>query len=249
MDLLNTFTIFGRSGKYGIPALEPSDFKPSMLAAWHDPHGRAEAAQSGGAIHFFLDDYRFERTWTAPDKAIDRVLEVGAALTPDFSVWREMPIALQILQTYRARWCGAYWQYHGVNVIPTVSWAGPESYEFAFEGLPEHSTLAVSTAGVRDGQARELFDAGLKELLKQTSPTLLLVYGQCPPDLPVSAHEYPTFWAQRRKAKQWADAAQGAEAAAQEEASKSTCTDLEDGQHIQERPQLLLYAPTSEKTQ
>jgi hypothetical protein len=198
MDVLNTWITWGRTGKFGIPALEPCDFQPSMLAAWHDPHGRARAAQDAGAIHFFLDDYRFERVWSKPEAALDRVIEVGAALTPDFSIWRDMPLAAQIWQTYRARWVGAYWQYNGIEVIPTVSWGAPETYEFCFEGLPEKSTLAVSSVGVRDGAAKRLFHMGLDELIRQTKPERLLVYGKLGiEDAPVSVSEYPTFWEQR----------------------------------------------------
>jgi hypothetical protein len=197
MDSCNARILFGRTGKFGIPALEPCDYNPTMLAAWHDPHGRTEAAETGGAIHFFIDDYRFERVWTKPAAAFERVDHVGAALTPDFSLWRDMPPAMQIWQTYRARWVGAYWQYHGIEVIPTVSWAEPETYEFAFEGLPENSTLAISTVGVRDDYAGELFNAGLAALTERLGPRLLLCYGPAPAT-EVPTHEYPTFWQNRR---------------------------------------------------
>jgi hypothetical protein len=201
MDPLNMRFLWPRTGKYGIPCLEPTDFTPTMLAAWHDPHGRQDAADTGGAVHFFLDDYRFEPVWKNPEKYLPRVQDVGAALTPDFSIWRDMPYAIQIWQTYRARWLGAFWQHHGIKVIPTVSWGEPDTYDFCFEGLPQQGTLAISTVGVTDPTARELFQAGATELIARTEPTQLVCYGPAPEYLNVVAvvREYPTFWQQRRK--------------------------------------------------
>ncbi|MFC9432714.1 DUF4417 domain-containing protein [Nocardia sp. NPDC057030] len=199
-DPLNLTIAWPRAGRWGIPALEPCQFIPAELAAWHDPGARRRAAGTG-ALHFFLDDYRFERVWTRPADVLARLHEVGAALTPDFSVWCDMPLAVQLWQVYRSRWCGAWWQYHGITVIPTVSWGTQESWAFAFEGLPEHSCLAVGAVGINNPDSRDLFRAGLAELLARTAPAALLVYGHLPPqcddlDLP-TVYEFPTFWEMR----------------------------------------------------
>jgi Domain of unknown function (DUF4417) len=220
-DPLNLRIMWPQVNQYGIPQLEPGpDEPPSMLTAWHDPGGRAEAAKAGGALHFFLDDYRFEMTWNRPDRALERVRQVGAALTPDYSLWREMPLAVQLWQVYRARWVGAYWQYCGIRVWPTVSWSTPESYGFCFEGLPEGAPVAVSTVGVKDAEGRDLFRAGLTELINRVNPSRLLVYGTTQLELtqtgiPVTA--YPSFWDTRKPRKAealWAVAAVAVEAKA-----------------------------------
>jgi hypothetical protein len=203
IDALNTRWIWPGACEFGIPALKPCSFEPTSLEAWHDPRSRRRAAKNGGAIHFFLDDYRFERVWAHPETALDRVLEVGAALTPDFSLWPEMPLVAQIWQVYRSRWCGAYWQHHGVQVIPTAQWSTEESYDFAFDGLPRHSTIAVSSVGVmQNKQSQQRYRAGLLELVTRCEPTLLVSYGPMPPncaDLPLPpVREFPTFWSHRR---------------------------------------------------
>ena len=197
MDVLNLRRIFP-GGKWGIPTLEPCGHIPTTLAAWHHPAAREAAAQTGGALHFFLDDYRFERVWWKPEACLSRLREVGAALTPDFSLWRDMPAVTQMWQIYRSRWCGAYWQSQGIQVIPTVGWAGPESYEFAFQGLPHHSVVAVSALGVNDDLARELFQAGIEAMIDECEPSLLLSYGKLPAAVDVPVREYPTFWDIRR---------------------------------------------------
>ncbi|GAA1564152.1 hypothetical protein GCM10009678_54060 [Actinomadura kijaniata] len=63
--------------------------------------------------------------WNKPERALTRLARVGAALTPDFSLWRDVPLVMQLWQVYRARWCGAWLLHHGIQIIPTVSWAGP----------------------------------------------------------------------------------------------------------------------------
>lgn len=212
-DVLNLRMVFPSSTDNGIPDLQPTDFVPSCLAAWNMPRHREHAASSGGALHFFLDDYRFETAWSAPERLLPRVLAVGATLTPDFSLWRDMPRAAQVWNVYRSRWCGAFWQSEGVNVIPTACWSTPDSFDFCFDGIPADSVVAISSIGIRsNGLDQVLFRTGLEELVNRTRPRLLLAYGQlrfCDGlDLP-EVREYPTFWDRRRKQiETWEEEAQ-----------------------------------------
>lgn len=202
-DVLNLRMTFPSSSEYGIPDLQPTDFVPANLASWNMPRHREYAAISGGALHFFIDDYRFETVWSSPERLLDRVKAVGAALTPDFSIWTDMPLAAQAWNIYRARWCGAYWQSNGVNVIPTAHWGLPPTYHFAFDGIPENSIVATSSMGAWKYKSdRELFRDGIQELVARKRPKLILHYGKlryCDDlDLP-EVREYPTFWDRRRK--------------------------------------------------
>jgi uncharacterized protein DUF4417 len=200
-DALNLRHVFASTSPYGIPDLAPCDYVPTALAAWNVPRQRQHAATSGGAIHYFLDDYRFEPLWTSPERCLTRVLTVGAALTPDFSLWREMPIAGQIWNTYRSRWVGAYWQAHGIQVIPTACWSTPDSYSFCFDGIPIGGTVAISALGVRaSGDEQALYRAGLEQLVQRTRPSLILSYGKFRGNTTTPVREYPTFWDRRRKA-------------------------------------------------
>ena len=47
-------------------------------------------------IHFFLKDYQFSRLWTSPDMYIDMLRRFRFVCTPDFSMYTDFPIALQI---------------------------------------------------------------------------------------------------------------------------------------------------------
>ena len=202
MDVLNLRRIFPSSSREGIPDLERCLWVPDRLGAWHLPRQRAGCAAGDGAIHFFLDDYRFETAFSSPERTLGRVTAVGGALTPDFSLWRDMPRAALVWNVYRSRWCGAFWQSHGVRVVPTVSWARPESFEFCFDGLPFGGVVALSSVGVRAEDA-EGFRLGVRELIDRVGPATILCYGKfryCDGlDLP-AVREYPTFWDSRGSA-------------------------------------------------
>lgn len=215
-DVMNFRWIFESSTAQGIPDLQPTNFVPSSLAAWNMPRHREHAAKTGGALHFFIDDYRFETVWSSPERLLERALAVGASLTPDFSVYRDIPRASQIWNTYRSRWAGAFWQYHGVEVIPTVGWGAPDTFDFCFDGIPQRSIVAVSDVGMKNSEVdKALFRIGMCELVNRTNPFLILSYGKlrfCDSlDLP-EVREYPTFWDRRRKQiNEWENAVEDLE--------------------------------------
>jgi len=180
-DRLNTFARYPGDNRWGIPDLPISHRVPSRMIAYNDRHG-CQTAEPAAAVHFFLDDYRFETLWTKPQRPLSRLQRVGAALTPDFSLWRDMPPAMQIWQTYRARWCGMWMLQHGIQVIPTVSWSTEDSWAYCFAGIPQGSVVAVSTVGTRASDARPLFNAGYTAMCETLHPTLVLVYGTPPGD-------------------------------------------------------------------
>jgi hypothetical protein len=202
-DRLNTRALWPAANEWGIPDLPAGRFEPARLVAYTDRRGAERAAtvrgtEQAAACHFFLDDYRFESVWSKPERALSRCAAVGAALTPDFSLWRDMPRAMQLWQVYRSRWCGAWLLHHGVDIVPTVSWSTPDTYGFAFAGIPTGSVVAVSTVGIwRDPVARELFADGVTAMCEQLQPALVLVYGK-PPSEEVWAGSrlrfYPSRW-------------------------------------------------------
>lgn len=163
----------------GIPFLYPySGAIPGRLEAFGTRRDRITTPGEVG-LHFFLDDYRFERVWNNPHRGLGAVSGYCCALTPDFSIYADWPEALQLWNVYRSRWIGAWWQSRGVEVIPTVSWAGPETWKFCFLGIPRGSVVAVSTVGViRSADAREAYVAGFRAMVRHLAPALVLVYGR-----------------------------------------------------------------------
>ncbi|MCT2587787.1 DUF4417 domain-containing protein [Actinophytocola gossypii] len=207
-DRLNTRALFASNNEWGIPDLPAATVEPARLVAYSSraeclaAAGRRERTGQRDAVHFFLDDYRFETVWTKPERGLSRCCSVGAALTPDFSLWRDMPLVMQLWQVYRSRWCGAWLLAHGIPVVPTVSWSTPDTYHprtgFAFAGIPTGSVVAVSTVGTwRDPEARALFTAGYAAMLDQLRPSTVLVYGKPPTEQAPAGTRvrcYPSRW-------------------------------------------------------
>jgi Vilmaviridae nuclease len=169
-DRLNTRAIFAAANPWGIPDLPCAEWVPDHLVAYNSRR-EIDKAQPGTAVHFYLDDYRFETVWTKPERGLARIGRIGAALSPDFSLWPDMPLVMQLWQVYRSRWCGAWMLHHGIRIVPTVSWSTAASYDFAFAGLPVGGIVAVSAVGVlRDRQARRLFTAGYEAMIATVRP-------------------------------------------------------------------------------
>ena len=96
----------------------------------------------------------------------------------NFSLYMDMPRAMKIWNTYRSRLIGQIAQDHGIKVIPTICWAEPETYEFAFEGVPQGSTVAVSTIGVKMSEdAMSIWRDGCDAMIQALHPATILLYG------------------------------------------------------------------------
>lgn len=195
-DRNNTHTLYASGNQWGIPDLPKVDVVPQRLIAYND-RTKVENPQPGDAVHFFLDDYRFETIWTKPQRGLSRVIRAGVALTPDFSLWREMPVAMQIWQVYRSRWCGNWMASHGVTPIPTISWSTEDSYGFCFSGVPQHSVVAISSVGIRGDDAQRGYLDGIEEMLERLRPLQVLVYGRSLGEdkmFHADFHYYKTRW-------------------------------------------------------
>lgn len=144
------------------------------------PFSRAMTSRDFGCgVHFFIDDYRFERVWNQPERYIPIIQRFDCVLTPDFSTYSDMPLPMQRWNIYRNRALGNLWQRNGIEVIPSLSWGGEDSFDFCFDGLPVGSVLAVSTVGCTRGKkATNAFRAGMDEALRRLRPSRLIVYGK-----------------------------------------------------------------------
>lgn len=192
-DRLNTRAIYPGDETYGIPSVQGASVIPDSMTAWN----QAPSSRPGSAWHFFLDDYRFETVWNRPEVSLSRVQLLGMALSPDFSLWRQMPMVMQLWQVYRARWLSALWEANGITVIPTVSWSDQRSHEWAWLGIPAGSVVAVSTVGVAGNRASHApFLAGWEAMTDRLRPSAVLCHGRPIPGMmgDMEIRQYPTRW-------------------------------------------------------
>lgn len=172
---LRIVSILHTDGPEDMPTLEAVDFKPDKLIGFN--YAKTAKGFDCG-IHFFIDDYQFERLWNKPEQYLRLLKRFECVLTPDFSMYMDMPLPMQRWNEYRRRALGNYWQRNGMTVIPTLSWTDRRSFGFAFGGLPEGGTVAVSTVGIKgnDGAMKVWFE-GMEAAIAAISPSCIVIYG------------------------------------------------------------------------
>lgn len=186
---------------WGIPEIEATDTVGEKFVRFADWN---QCLDPGNYIaHFYYDDFKFIAAWRDPDKYIDRLSRFKAVISPDFSLYTDFPRALQMLSCYRRQWCGAYWQSLGIDVIPDVVWGDRESFNYCFEGLPKHSTVAVSSVGVKkdkdwNNETSSLFKDGYNEMLNRLEPTAIMYYGDMIEGLEGNIIRIPSFYEEKR---------------------------------------------------
>ena len=166
---------FSRLNEWDMPILRRCDHIPTDLLSFNYAL-TAKTYEKG--IHFYLDDYQFERIWNNPHKYMDILKKYDCVLTPDFSLYADMPIPMQIWNVYRSRLIGQIMADYGMKVIPTLQWAKVDSYNFAFDGIEKGGVVSVSTVGIKKNKdAKKLFFDGMSEALKRIEPSCVVIYG------------------------------------------------------------------------
>nr|DAL66594.1 MAG TPA: protein of unknown function (DUF4417) [Caudoviricetes sp.] len=173
--------IFDGVGKYDIPEIhgmydvdEISDF-----IGWN--YALKEKHPEDKAVHFFVDDYQFNRLWTNPDAYLEKLKRFQYVFTPDFSPYADFPKAVQVFNHFRKHWIGAYLQENGVRVIPTVTWSYQPSYDFCFDGEPKNSVVAISSVGcMKSKRNKQMLIDGYNEMVKRLEPSCIIFYGMVP---------------------------------------------------------------------
>lgn len=172
--LRNEFDAFG---KWNMPIIRKTelDLAEVKLISFTDikTNDIDENKQKGG--HFYIDDYCMEGLYYNPSRSLHRLAQYKFLISPDYSLYSDMPKALQICNVFKSRWCGAYWQSQGLTVIPNVSWGDCGTFDFCFDGIEEGSVVAVGTIGCKHGKIA--FMRGYNEMLKCIKPSAIICFG------------------------------------------------------------------------
>lgn len=183
--------LFDGVGKYNTPQIAPYHLDNDEIDIVCFDYASTIRDHSGIGVHFYRDDYRFERVWRQPTKYTEMLGKFDFVMTPCFSLYTDYPLPVQLYNHYRSCWLGAYWQYLGMNVIPTVGWSDEASHEWCFDGLPVGGTVSVSAVGCKkDPIALRNFYLGYNDMLERLKPDKILLYGRRVPGLEGNVLEF-----------------------------------------------------------
>ena len=174
-------------GPYDIPMIRPVSVEElgevkewisfNFVLSDNNPEGKG--------VHFFIDDYQFERIWNQPERYLDRLRQYKAVMAPDFSPYGDMPMAAQIFNHYRKHWVAAWLQQNGVVVVPTIRASTDErSLEWYLDGEPQGGVVAISAMWTKDQESRDYFKKEYMKMYETLKPSKVLVYGENIPELP-----------------------------------------------------------------
>ena len=129
-------------------------------------------------IHPYEHDYVIERIWKYPQKYLPIIKKYAGIISPDFSLYRDMPLIMQIYNIFRSRTIARWLQDNGVKVIINVRFGDKRTYRIACMGIPKHCTIAIGTHGtMKDREDRKILEDGVAFVLKELEPSALLIYG------------------------------------------------------------------------
>jgi len=171
------------TGFYNIPIVAKCDIDVSNICLIpSDKINKKETINNiCKTIHFYVDDYKINKFYKNPHIHLPTLAQYRHLITPDYSMYNDMPIALQIESTFRNRWCGAFWQDYGLSVIPSIGWSTDESFNFCFDGIELGSVVSVCTVGRNID--KKLFLRGYDEMIERINPKQVLCVGKPFPEM------------------------------------------------------------------
>ena len=168
-------------GKLEIPCIAPEKFVPHKLI----PFSKALSGEKKDCwVHFYEDDVKFERIWNRPGTYLAMLKRYQGVISPDFSLYRDMPLVMQQWNTYRGRAIGHWLQENGVPVIPNIRFGDERTFEFCCAGVEKGSTIAIgSHSCMKLLKEREYFKQGLDFVMDRLKPGTVIIYGSAPDEI------------------------------------------------------------------
>ena len=84
-----------------------------------------------------------------------------------------------IINCTRNRVMAYYLQRNGFNIIPVASWCSSEDFDWCFDGLPNYSSIAISSNGcLSNPYGKQMLLRGIDELQRRKIPFKIIVCGR-----------------------------------------------------------------------
>ena len=183
LDVFNAKIVEGAkySDTYEFPLIKRTDFKPAAAIPFNAAKRTRKLDQW---LHFYIYDYFFECVWNKPGRYLPLFKKFKGVITPDFSLYRNMPLAMQVWNTYKNRALSYWLQKNGINIVYNVRWGDSRSYEFVFEDLAKGGAYAVCSNGcIQNKTDRHCFIKGLEKMVEALQPDTIINYSYYSKDI------------------------------------------------------------------
>ena len=171
------------AGKYDLPLIKANTTIQNIEFIKSFNYYKSISDKSKYYIHFYIDDYQFERIWKQPIRYIEILKQFKGVICPDFSVYKNMPKAQQIFQVYKQRLLSALMRNEGINLIPNLTWSDLDSLDWILEDFPKHSVVALSTNGCLNKKIKNDFIQCYKKAIRMVDPIQIIIIGTVPAEL------------------------------------------------------------------
>lgn len=162
---------------------------------------REHAVGTNEAIGFFEKDLKFAEVLIDPAAYIEDFRRFQTLISVDCSMYIDAPLAVQIINLYRSRAIGSYYQRNGCNFYPLPRWGNEFTYTtqyfpepVAFLGIERKGIVCVGTYGcINSREEKYYFKAGLDAMMQYLEPQVVLVYGAMPDSIFGEYQHYAQF--------------------------------------------------------
>ncbi len=184
-DVFHSFLVKNAeySGMLELPCLSTSNKVPNKVITFSKAMSKS-CKDFDCWVVFYEHDEKFERFWNNPKAYLEKLKKFNGVISPDYSLYRSMPLVMQEWNTYRGRALAAWLQGNGVEIIPNVRFNDERTYDFCFDGIEKNKTVAIGTHGCLKSKEDKLyFELGLAVLVSKLTPKNIIVYGTAPEEI------------------------------------------------------------------
>lgn len=171
-------TGINKTSVFNMPLIKPNHVVPLTTSTTPFDRISYKNANTDSIVMFYMNDPRFYSRLMHPWDYTERLLQFSGVIGPDLSQYIDMDYATRLNHNYWNKVFMAYWQSRGVNIYPNVTWSLPDSFEYAIDGLPRRSIIAINSMGVPKFHfSKALWLKGYYYVIEHLHPTLILRYG------------------------------------------------------------------------
>lgn len=167
-----------KSKHFDMPIINPNLVVPDTTLTTPFDRVSSKNSNTNSLVIFYESDDRFYARLTHPWDFIERLKAFDGVIGPDLSQFIDMDYATRLYHDYWNKVFTAYFQMHGINMYPNVTWSLPDSYEYCLAGHPKNSIIAINSMGVfKFHFSIGLWLKGYRYMIEKLNPMLILRYG------------------------------------------------------------------------